>query len=100
MENDQGFVVDADLDAVSRSRSRHSHGDRHRDQVAATASTGATEAVNDDPYEDTPLLSRTIEEDLATRPSSPGSVPHYGEPEWSGASDFEGKSWWNKPSVR
>ena len=99
MENDQAFAADANLDITSKLRSRHSDHASHRAHDAANAASDGIEAYKDSNHEDTPLLSRSIEEDFVRHSSSHDGEQDPEQPEWSGAKDFEGRPWWDRPSV-
>ena len=100
MENDEdAFTTDTYLAAnqTTRSRSSQSNHFAHHNQRNSTGK-GAKESHNDR-YEEAPLLSRDIDGDSDTLISdfdSSGDTT----PTWSGAKDFEGRPWWNRPSVR
>lgn len=92
MENDQAFTADANFEAASSSRSGQPDSrEIHQGHRAVKADNGALEAYKDDDYEDTPLLSRSIEDDFASRRGSHASESDREEPQWSGARDFEGR---------
>ena len=99
MENDPAFVADAHLEITSRSRSRHSYRANHRAHDSIGAANSAIESSKGSDSAETPLLSRSIEEDFARPSSSDDGKPQPEEAEWSGAKDFEGRPWWNTPSV-
>ena len=96
MENDQVFAVDADIDARMRKNPSLRYKDSQVSGVDALPSgTSRAASRKDRDYEDTPLLSRTDDDSTYVE----GSDQDEG-PSWSGERDFEGKPWWNKPSVR
>lgn len=98
MENDQLLAADPNVRPVA-GRVRSDHADS-RGYDAVMRTQGGIAAYKNVDYEDTPLLSRGIDDDFE-RPeqNAPGEGDN-GEPEWSGAKDFEGQPWWNRPSVR
>ena len=99
MENDQIFAADATIDPSSTTQARHLNRSAHRGHDAVIKIGGSIEAPNSIDVEDTPLLSRNIDEDDERHSEDAGSE-HGGEhSDWSGARDFEGRPWWNRPSV-
>ena len=99
MENDEALTADANLNITSKLYSQRLDHASHRARDAADAASGATEVHKDSDHEDTPLLSRNIEEDLTRHSSSHDGEQDPEETEWSGAKEFEGRPWWNRPSV-
>ncbi|KAL8810942.1 MAG: hypothetical protein Q9223_001967 [Gallowayella weberi] len=98
-------LFDADANAKARAESRlrsHSQKSRRHSQNLKTADGAAHYSTYKDvppPYEQTPLLERgwDREDDSSHHSSDRGSLR--GQPEWSGARDFEGRPWWKKPST-
>ena len=99
MENDQVFAADADINPASRSQSRHLNHPAHRGHDNITAANGAIEAYKSNEYEDTPLLSRGVDEDYERRSENADAEQESEQTDWSGARDFEGRPWWNRPSA-
>jgi len=99
MENDQIIAANAGIDSVSRPRSRHVDRPAHRAHDAVMKVAGAIETYKSKDHEDTPLLARNIDEDYERRSVDADSEHESEQPEWTGARDFEGRPWWNKPSV-
>lgn len=99
MENEQVVVADTHLEINSRSRSQHSDRADHRAHESISAANSATGPYKGSDHEETPLLSRSIEEDFARRSSSDHGESHPEEAEWSEAKEFEGRPWWNTPSM-
>lgn len=100
MENEQAFEAEVDVEAFeivdSRSRQRSSH-KGHDTLKAAFGSLGPEEDGN---YEHTPLLPRENGQNQENpRAAEDGNGPGRGPPTWDGEMDFEGRPWWNKPSV-
>ena len=101
MENDQAFAADAALQLPSSKPPPPPYHGGHAGRTGAIAASGGVESHKDTDYEDTPLLSRDIDDD-----DDVASTPHVedggdrGPPGWSGERDFEGRPWWNKPSVQ
>ena len=99
MENDQdAFTTDTYLAANQTPRTRSSQPNHfaHRNQRSST-DFGAKQSHNGR-YEEAPLLSRDVDGDSDTLLSdfeSGGDTTQI----WSGAKDFEGRPWWNRPSV-
>ena len=94
MENNEAFEAEAALEARSRSYQSRYHGNG---SGKASSSRIGTRKEND--YDETPLLSREIDNDYGSTSDALDNEDSRGPPEWSGERDFEGKSWWNKPSV-
>lgn len=93
MENDQVFTGSANIDTTSALRSRPSQ----RGHDAVMAASGGFEVLRDTDYERTALLARN-EQDHDS-PEDPSEDRQRGSVEWEGENDFEGRPWWNKPSV-
>lgn len=101
MENDQVFAAEADIETRFGHDPSLRHAVRHR--VAAdgrkplAAASTSRKRVN---QEDTPLLAREEEdEDDDASTGHDGDNVQTEEPSWPGERDFEGKPWWNRPSV-
>lgn len=93
MQNDQVFTGSANIDVASALRSRPAQ----RGHDAVTAASGGLEIPKDSDYENTPLLVR--DEEDHDGPLENPSGDQTSEVEWEGGKDFEGRPWWNKPSV-
>lgn len=93
MENDQVFTGSANIDTASALRSRPSQ----RGHDAVMAASGGFEARRDTDYERTALLAR--DERSQDSLEDPSQDSQRGGVEWEGEHDFEGRPWWNKPSV-
>lgn len=78
MENEPVFAGTAIIDAASDLRSRPLH-------------------ITDS--EETSLLSGEEESTYDGQANGSIGVGRRGESKWQGENDFEGTSWWNKPSV-
>lgn len=88
MENDQAFETDAVLDAQVRVRtSRTKSGGSLGVASVVTANGGLGKRTASAHSEETPLLGGSNEQN-GRREST-----------WPGELDFEGHTWWNKPSV-
>ncbi len=94
MDNDAVFVAEANVDHRLRESSPFRHNNGQDLGVDAVTSAYGAAVRKDVDHEDTPLLSR-IDEEVTYEESG-----HDQGPIWSGERDFEGKSWWNRPSVR
>ena len=93
MENDEEPYR---VDLASPPRSSHSNRLGQRN-IQSYLSHGAGKA-HDDGHEETPLLAQ--ENDRLSENESPEPVDTAGgAQQWSGANDFAGQSWWNRPSV-
>lgn len=99
MENDQVFAADAALQFPSSNAPPPPYNGRHAGHTVAVAASGGVEAHKDSDYEDTPLLSREVDDDFGARAPRREDGEDRGPPGWSGERDFEGRPWWNKPSV-
>ena len=96
MENEEVFEADAEINGLEQMRSRSTHRSTRKRHDTEDADF-ASERNNHD--EETPLLlpdheneGRDVSED---RPDETRRTP-----KWDGEGDFEGRPWWNKPSVR
>lgn len=99
MENDQVFAADA---ALRITASKAAPPPYHRENTArtvVTAANGGAEAHKDADYENTPLLLRDPDEGCGAPAPRHEDDEDRGPPGWSGERDFEGRPWWNKPSV-
>lgn len=99
MENGQVFAADAALQLPSSKAAPPPYKGRHAGHPVAVAASAGVEIPKDSDYEDTPLLSRDIDDDYDTHASRREDGDDRGPPRWSGERDFEGRPWWNKPSV-
>lgn len=96
MENDQVFAAEAEIDSRLREDpSSRPNGGRHHTAIAEPPDSGRPASRRKVDDEDTPLLSRTDDDLTIAEDDSQDDGPS-----WSGERDFEGKTWWNKPSVR
>lgn len=100
MENDQEpFATDSLLVAETTMRLRSSHHDQFADGSRRKSADADVKESHKGRYEETPLLSRDIDADSETLWGNPDESDDPSATRWSGAKDFEGKPWWNKPSV-
>ena len=90
MENEEVFQADAGLNGLERMYSRHQSKNKGQDTLEVTG-----RHTHD---EESPLLSsgREDEGEAIEHGASEAREP----PKWDGERDFEGRPWWNKPSVR
>ena len=95
MENEEVFQADAELNGLEYTDSRSSRRSTQKGHDPVKAALGGLEAERDIHDEDTPLLVSN-REDSSQRGASETSGP----PKWDREGDFEGRPWWNKPSVR
>lgn len=65
----------------------------------AKAALGRSESDRDIHDEETPLISSNRENEGAEE-SEHGAGETREPPKWDGERDFEGRPWWNRPSVR
>lgn len=96
MENEPVFAGTAIIDAAAADlRSRLSQ----RDHDLALSPSGGVKASHIRDSEDTSLLSGEEGSTYDGQGNGSISVERRGEFKWQGENDFEGISWWNKPSV-
>ena len=95
MANNEVFEAEAAFEARSRS-----YRTRHRGNGVVKSTNGETGSRKENVYDDTPLLSRETDQDYGSNREGFDDGDSRGPPEWSGERDFEGKPWWNRPSVR
>ena len=94
MENEEVFQADAEINGLEHvfSRSLRRPVNKGHDTIEVTPARRTHD-------EESPLLS-------SSREDQGGQAPEYGAgeirepPKWDGEGDFEGRPWWNKPSVR
>ena len=94
MENNEAFEAEAALEARERSQRF-----QRRGNGTVKSTTGGSGSRNGSDYDDTPLLSRELNHDYGSSSELVEESDSRAPPEWSGERDFEGKPWWNKPSV-
>lgn len=99
MENEEVFEADAEINGLEQSRSRSSYRYTQKGHHTVTATLEGFESERDNHNEESPLLS-TERGDGGVQVSEHGASETRGPPEWDGERDFEGRPWWNKPSVR
>ena len=100
MENDEEpFATDSLLVAETTMRSRSSHVDHFAHGSRRKSAGNDVKVSHDGRYEETPLLSRDIDADSETLLGIPDESDEPSSTTWSGAKDFEGRPWWNRPSV-
>ena len=94
MENEEVFQADAELDGLEHmhSRSLHPSENKRPDTLKVTLGRHTHD-------EESPLLS-SDREDEGEEGSEYGAGEVRGPPKWDREGDFEGRPWWNKPSVR
>ena len=103
MENEQAFEIEADIDATARLRptSRASYQSLHKGQDIMNTAYGGYESQQQTHSEHSPLLARDAEQHGEVIDASGDDGPDSRRPPaWDGERDFEGRPWWNKPSVR
>lgn len=90
------FAAEAEIDSRLREDPSFRHnGGRHHPAIAVTPDPGRPASRRKVDDEHTPLLSRTDDDVTIAEDDTQDDGPS-----WSGERDFEGKTWWNKPSVR
>ena len=94
MENEEAFQADAEINGLERMHSRSSHPSENKGHATVKGAPGRH--THD---EESPLLSSS-REDEGEEASEHGAGETRGPPNWDGEGDFEGRPWWNKPSVR
>lgn len=98
MENEEVFEADAEINGLEQSRSRSSYRYTQKGHHTVTATLEGFESERDNHNEESPLLSPE-RGDGGAQVSEHGASETRGPPEWDGERDFEGRPWWNKPSV-
>lgn len=100
MENDQAFEAEADIEALERVDSRLRQRSSHKGHDTLKAALGGFESEAERNDEHSPLLPRVAGEDHdSDRTLGNDEEGRRGSPTWEGERDFEGRPWWNKPSV-
>lgn len=99
MENEEVFRADAELDGFERMYTGSSRRAMQKGHGTAKAALGSSEPDRDIHDEETPLISSN-REDGGAEESEHGAGETRETPKWDGERDFEGRPWWNKPSVR
>ena len=94
MENEGVFQADAEINGLEHMYSRSSHPSENKRPDTHKVMLG-----RHIPDEESPLLSSN-REDEDEEGSEHGAGETRGPPQWDGDGDFEGRPWWNKPSVR
>ncbi len=98
MENEQVFEVNAELRGLEHMDSPSSYPSTQKGHDTGKAAFRGLESEGSIRNEESPLLSPNREDEGAE-----GSDHGVGEtrepPKWDGERDFEGRPWWNKPSV-
>ena len=94
MENEEVFQADAEMNGLEHMYSRSSHRSENKGHNTVKVTPGRhTDG------EESPLLSSS-RGDEGEEASENGAGETRGPPKWDGEGDFEGRPWWNKPSVR
>lgn len=102
-QNEQAFEADQDISALDLlpPRSGNSRPSSHKGHDALKAAFGGFDTQHDGEREGTPLLKKSRHQE---RDSAHDVDDEEGEgrqpPTWDGERDFEGRPWWNMPSVR
>ena len=96
-QNEQVFEADQDVNAFERLPSTSTH--KGRDTLRAVSGWFTSQQNTED--DRTPLLGgdRGRDQRGSTSPSN-GRGDDSTTPVWEGERDFEGRPWWNMPSVR
>ena len=96
MENEEAFEADAEINGLQQMRSRSTYRSTQKGHDTEEADLASERNPHD---EETPLLSSDHEvEGTIASEDRPGVTRR--TPKWDGEGDFEGRPWWNKPSVR
>lgn len=98
MENDEVFAADANLEARSNVRARQDRSSP-RGQDPVISKHRGSQISKHISYDETPLLSQDIDHVYGSSTEPSDDEDGRDPPTWSGERDFEGKAWWNKPSV-
>ena len=99
MENEEAFRANAELNGLERMYTRSSHRATNKGHGPVKATSGGSEIEREIPDEERPLISSDREDRVGEEPEH-GAGETRGPPKWEGEADFEGRPWWNKPSVR
>ncbi|KAL9607283.1 MAG: hypothetical protein Q9167_007790, partial [Letrouitia subvulpina] len=91
MENEQ--TIEADASVIARSKLPP-----FRRYLSQSSSNSVAGALESSVYEQTPLLAKDVSHHEGNGRHLPESSEEYDEGNWSGAKDFDGRPWWNKPS--
>ena len=97
-QNDQVFEADQDVSTLERLRSRSAQSPDNGHRTTRTAS-GNLESQEGAETELTPLLGGSRGGDDDGDGSGGGNTGQGRKSTWDGEKDFEGRPWWNKPSV-
>ena len=96
-QNDQVFEADQDVNAFEHLLSHSSH----KGQDTLRAAFGGFESQQDEEDDRTPLLVRDTDQNYGAGEGTPGArADGRAAPTWERERDFEGRPWWNMPSVR
>ena len=102
-QNDQAFEADQDVNAFEslRPTSSASRRSSHKGKDTMKAAFGAFASQEHEEHENSPLLGRDSDQRQDAGYDSRGAGEHGDAAStWDGERDFEGRPWWNKPSVR
>lgn len=99
--NDQVFEADQDVNAFEQMgpKSRKSDSSLHKGRDTMKAAFGVLESQEHMRDDHTPLLSRERSQSYGSREETVAGGDGRGDPSWDGERDFEGRPWWNTPSV-
>lgn len=99
MENEEAFEADAEVDGLEQMRSRSAYRSTQKGHNTIKEVLGGFESERDIHNEESPLLSPDRGNGVREA-SEQGAGETMGPPKGDGEGDFEGRPWWNKPSVR
>lgn len=99
MENEEAFEAEAEIHGLEQMRSRSLHRSTQKGHDTLKATSGGFEPERDIHNEESPLLSPD-RGDGGREASERGAGETREPPKWDGEGGFEGRPWWNKPSVR
>lgn len=102
-QNDQAFEADQGINGYERlpPRSSSSRPSSHKGRDALKAAFGGFEGNQEEENDRTPLLKKGQNQRGGSRSDvDDGEGDNRGPPTWEGERDFEGRPWWNMPSVR
>lgn len=98
MENEEAFEADAEVDGLEQMRSRSAYRSTQKGHNTIKEALGGFESERDIHNEESPLLSPD-RGNGGREASEQGAGETMGPPKGDGEGDFEGRPWWNKPSV-
>ena len=99
MENEEPFEADAEIQGLEQMRARSSHRFTQKGHDTLVGASADFQPDRDINSEESPLLPPNYGHG-GGEASEHSADEVRGPPTWDGERDFEGRPWWNKPSVR